>query len=166
MEIVYNKKELKSYMETAVEASSEKPVLIDRYIAGIEVEVDAVSDGSEVLIPGIMEHIERAGIHSGDSIAVYPHQTLSKAAVEKVVDYTTRIAQRLAVKGLINIQFVVEDDEVFIIEVNPRSSRTVPYMSKITGIPMVNIATKIALGASLTQLGYKGDWQINLILWR
>jgi carbamoyl-phosphate synthase large subunit len=156
MEIVYNKKELKSYMETAVEASSEKPVLIDRYIAGIEVEVDAVSDGSEVLIPGIMEHIERAGIHSGDSIAVYPHQTLSKAAVEKVVDYTARIAQRLAVKGLINIQFVVEDDEVFIIEVNPRSSRTVPYMSKITGIPMVNIATKIALGASLTQLGYKG----------
>lgn len=91
---------------------------------------------------------------------------MSKAAVEKVVDYTTRIAQRLAVKGLINIQFVVEDDEVFIIEVNPRSSRTVPYMSKITGIPMVNIATKIALGASLTQLGYKGDWQINLILWR
>jgi len=156
MEIVYNMEELKCYMETAVEASSEKPVLIDKYIAGTEVEVDAVSDGCEVLIPGIMEHIERAGIHSGDSIAVYPHQTLSDTAVEKIVDYTTRIAQRLAVKGLINIQFVVEGDQVFIIEVNPRSSRTVPYMSKITGIPMVNIATKIALGATLAQLGYKG----------
>ncbi|HHY42728.1 MAG TPA: carbamoyl-phosphate synthase large subunit [Thermoanaerobacterales bacterium] len=156
MEIVYSLDELKNYMETAVEASSEKPVLMDRYIAGTEVEVDAVSDGKEVLIPGIMEHIERAGIHSGDSIAVYPHQTLSEAAVEKIVDYTTRIAQRLSVKGLINIQFVVEQDEVYIIEVNPRSSRTVPYMSKITNIPMVNIATKIALGATLDQLGYKG----------
>lgn len=156
MEIVYSLEELKNYMETAVEASSEKPVLIDRYIAGTEVEVDAVSDGKEVLIPGIMEHIERAGIHSGDSIAVYPHQTLSEAAVEKIVDYTTRIAQRLSVKGLINIQFVVENGDVYIIEVNPRSSRTVPYMSKITCIPMVNIATKIALGATLAQLGYKG----------
>lgn len=156
MEIVYNLEELKNYMETAVEASSEKPVLIDRYIAGTEVEVDAVSDGKEVLIPGIMEHIERAGIHSGDSIAVYPYQTLSAKAVEKIVDYTTRIAQRLSVRGLINIQFVVEQDDVYIIEVNPRSSRTVPYMSKITCIPMVNIATKIALGATLAQLGYKG----------
>jgi len=156
MEIVYNMEELKCYMENAVEASSEKPVLIDRYIAGTEVEVDAVSDGVEVLIPGIMEHIERAGIHSGDSIAVYPHQTLSETAVTKIVDYTTRIARRLSVKGLINIQFVVEGDNVFIIEVNPRSSRTVPYMSKITGIPMVNIATKIALGATLAELGYKG----------
>lgn len=156
MEIVYNLKELKNYMENAVEASSEKPVLIDRYIAGTEVEVDAISDGKEVLIPGIMEHIERAGIHSGDSIAVYPHQTLSQTAVDKIVDYTTRIAQRLSVKGLINIQFVVEEDDVYIIEVNPRSSRTVPYMSKITCIPMVNIATKIALGATLAQLGYKG----------
>jgi len=156
MEIVYNLEELKNYMETAVEASSERPVLIDRYISGTEVEVDAISDGREVLIPGIMEHIERAGIHSGDSIAIYPYQTLSKAAVEKIVDYTTRIAQQLSVKGLINIQFVVEKDDVYIIEVNPRSSRTVPYMSKITGIPMVNIATKIALGATLSQLGYKG----------
>lgn len=156
MEIVYNMKELKNYMENAVEASSEKPVLIDRYIGGTEVEVDAVCDGKEVLIPGIMEHIERAGIHSGDSIAVYPHQTLSPTAVEKIVDYTTRIALRLSVKGLINIQFVVENDNVYIIEVNPRSSRTVPYMSKITRIPMVNIATKIALGENLANLGYKG----------
>ena len=131
-------------------------MLIDRYIAGTEVEVDAVCDGKEALIPGIMEHVERAGIHSGDSIAVYPHQTLSPVAVAKIVDYTTRIALKLSVKGLINIQFVVEDDDVYIIEVNPRSSRTVPYMSKITRIPMVNLATKIALGASLQDLGYKG----------
>lgn len=156
MEIVDNMDELKSYMENAVEASSEKPVLLDRYIAGTETEVDAVCDGKEVLIPGIMEHIERAGIHSGDSIAVYPHRTLSPKAVEKIVDYTTRIALRLSVKGLINIQFVVEDDDVYIIEVNPRSSRTVPYMSKITNVPMVNIATKIALGATLADFGYKG----------
>ena len=156
MEIVDNMDELKSYMENAVEASSEKPVLLDRYIAGTETEVDAVCDGKEVLIPGIMEHIERAGIHSGDSIAVYPHKTLSPKAVEKIVDYTTRIALRLSVKGLINIQFVVEDDDVYIIEVNPRSSRTVPYMSKITNVPMVNIATKIALGATLADFGYKG----------
>ncbi|MDD4569301.1 MAG: carbamoyl-phosphate synthase large subunit [Tepidanaerobacteraceae bacterium] len=156
MEIVYNLKELKNYMEHAVEASSEKPVLIDRYIGGTEVEVDAVCDGKEVLIPGIMEHIERAGIHSGDSIAVYPHQTLSELAVDRIIDYTTRIALKLSVKGLINIQFVVEGDDVYIIEVNPRSSRTVPYMSKITHIPMVNIATKISLGANLADLGYKG----------
>lgn len=156
MEIVYNTDELRTYMEEAVEASSERPVLIDRYISGTETEVDAICDGNEVLIPGIMEHVERAGIHSGDSIAVYPHQTLSDIAVGKIVDYTTRIARRLSVKGLINIQFVVEGDEVYIIEVNPRSSRTVPYMSKITRIPMVNLATKIALGKTLKDLGYTG----------
>lgn len=156
MEIVYNMKELKTYMEEAVEASPEKPVLIDRYIGGTEVEVDAICDGREVLIPGIMEHIERAGIHSGDSIAVYPHQTLSGPAVEKIVDYTEKIALKLNVKGLINIQFVVQGDDVYIIEVNPRSSRTVPYLSKITGVPMVDVATKIALGRSLGELGYRG----------
>lgn len=156
MEIVYNMKELKTYMEEAVEASPEKPVLIDRYIGGTEVEVDAICDGREVLIPGIMEHIERAGIHSGDSIAVYPHQTLSGTAVEKIVDYTEKIALKLNVKGLINIQFVVQGDDVYIIEVNPRSSRTVPYLSKITGVPMVDVATKIALGRSLGELGYRG----------
>lgn len=156
MEIVYNMDELEKYMNEAVEASPEKPVLIDRYICGIEAEVDAICDGKEVVIPGIMEHIERAGIHSGDSIAVYPHQTLSEKAVNKIVDYTEKIALRLNVRGLINIQFVVKDDEVYIIEVNPRSSRTVPYMSKITGIPMVDVATKIALGASLKEFGLKG----------
>ncbi|MDI3480636.1 MAG: carbamoyl-phosphate synthase large subunit [Tepidanaerobacteraceae bacterium] len=156
MEIVYNMEELKTYMEEAVEASPERPVLIDRYIGGTEVEVDAVCDGKEVLIPGIMEHIERAGIHSGDSIAVYPHQTLSDAAVEKIVEYTEKIALKLDVRGLINIQFVVNGNEVYIIEVNPRSSRTVPYLSKITGVPMVDVATKIALGKSLRELGYKG----------
>jgi len=156
MEIVYNAEELKTYMEGAVEASPERPVLVDRYISGTEVEVDAICDGREVLIPGIMEHIERAGIHSGDSIAVYPHRTLSGAAVEKIVDYTGQIALKLNVRGLINIQFVVEGDEVYIIEVNPRSSRTVPYLSKITGVPMVDVATKIALGHSLQELGYRG----------
>jgi carbamoyl-phosphate synthase large subunit len=156
MEIVYNLDELETYMREAVEASPEKPVLIDRYINGTEVEVDAICDGKEVLIPGIMEHIERAGIHSGDSIAVYPHQTLSEKAVERIVNYTTRIALKLSVKGLINIQFVVVDDDVYIIEVNPRSSRTVPYISKITKIPMIDIATKIALGLSLSEMGYKG----------
>jgi carbamoyl-phosphate synthase large subunit len=156
MEIVYNMEELKAYMQEAVEASPEKPVLIDRYICGTEVEVDAISDGIEVLIPGIMEHIERAGIHSGDSIAVYPPRTLSEAAVKKIVDYTTRIALKLCVRGLVNIQFVVQEDDVYIIEVNPRSSRTVPYLSKITGIPMVDVATKIALGATLSGLGLKG----------
>jgi carbamoyl-phosphate synthase large subunit len=156
MEIVYNMEELKAYMQEAVEASPEKPVLIDRYICGTEVEVDAISDGKEVLIPGIMEHIERAGIHSGDSIAVYPPRTLSEAAVKKIVDYTTRIARKLCVRGLVNIQFVVREDDVYIIEVNPRSSRTVPYLSKITGIPMVDVATKIALGATLSGLGLKG----------
>ncbi|WP_422448800.1 carbamoyl-phosphate synthase large subunit [Thermoanaerobacterium sp. DL9XJH110] len=156
MEIVYNMEELKAYMQEAVEASPEKPVLIDRYICGTEVEVDAISDGKEVLIPGIMEHIERAGIHSGDSMAVYPPRTLSEAAVKKIVDYTTRIALKLCVRGLVNIQFVVREDDVYIIEVNPRSSRTVPYLSKITGIPMVDVATKIALGATLSGLGLKG----------
>ncbi|MCR4430410.1 MAG: carbamoyl-phosphate synthase large subunit [Tepidanaerobacteraceae bacterium] len=156
MEIVYNMEELKTYIEEAVEASPERPVLIDRYICGTEVEVDAICDGREVLIPGIMEHIERAGIHSGDSIAVYPHQTLSDAAVEKIVAYTEKIALKLNVRGLINIQFVVSGDDVYIIEVNPRSSRTVPYLSKITGVPMVDVATKIALGKSLGELGHKG----------
>ncbi|TYP52481.1 carbamoyl-phosphate synthase large subunit [Thermosediminibacter litoriperuensis] len=156
MEIVYSIEELKAYMQEAVEVSPERPVLIDRYIYGTEVEVDAISDGAEVLIPGIIEHIERAGIHSGDSIAVYPPRTLTETAVKKIVDYTTGIARKLYVRGLVNIQFVVRGEDVYVIEVNPRSSRTVPYLSKITGIPMVEAATRIALGATLSSLRLKG----------
>ncbi|MDN5332461.1 MAG: carbamoyl-phosphate synthase large subunit [Tepidanaerobacteraceae bacterium] len=156
MEIVYDMDELKAYIEEAVEASPERPVLIDRYICGTEVEVDAICDGKEVLIPGIMEHIERAGIHSGDSIAVWPPRTLSSKVKEKIVDYTLRIALKLGVKGLLNIQFVVREDEVYVLEVNPRSSRTVPYLSKITGVPMVDLAARIALGETLESLGYRG----------
>ncbi len=136
-------------MKTAIHVSRRHPVLIDKYLMGIEVEVDAISDGEDVLIPGIMEHIERSGVHSGDSSAVYPPQNIAGDMQEKIIDYTTRIAQALEVKGLLNIQFVIYDHELYVIEVNPRSSRTVPYLSKITGIPMVEIATKIALGQSL-----------------
>lgn len=156
MEIVYNTAELKDYMKYAVKASAEHPVLVDRYMQGTEVEVDAISDAAEVLIPGIMEHVERAGVHSGDSIAVYPAQTLSKEVMATIVDYTRRLAIGLQVKGLINIQYVVVDGEVYVIEVNPRSSRTIPFLSKVTNTPMVNIATRVAMGATLKELGYAG----------
>ena len=155
MEIVYNEAELTDYMGRAVKASPEHPVLVDRYMQGTEVEVDAISDGQDVLIPGIMEHVERAGVHSGDSIAVYPTQTLSAKVISIIVDYTKRLAVSLKVKGLINIQYVVVDEKVYVIEVNPRSSRTIPFLSKVTGVPMVNVATKVAMGATLTKLGYQ-----------
>lgn len=155
MEIVYNEAELTDYMGRAVKASPEHPVLVDRYMQGTEVEVDAISDGVDVFIPGIMEHVERAGVHSGDSIAVYPAQTLSKKVLDTIVDYTTRLAVNLNVKGLINIQYVVVDDEVYVIEVNPRSSRTIPFLSKVTNIPMVNVATRVAMGHTLAEQGYK-----------
>ncbi|HWJ02052.1 MAG TPA: carbamoyl-phosphate synthase large subunit, partial [Verrucomicrobiae bacterium] len=154
MEIVYNQNELIDYMTSAVKASSEHPVLVDKYLMGKEVEVDAISDGEDVLIPGIMEHIERAGVHSGDSTAVYPAQSLSSKQIEDMVLYTTRLARALHVKGLINIQYVLHEDQLYVLEVNPRSSRTVPYLSKITGVPMVNVATKMALGYKLKDLGY------------
>ena len=154
MEIVYAEKELIYYMEHAVEASPEKPVLIDRYLTGTEIEVDAISDGENVLIPGIMEHIERAGVHSGDSIAVFPPQNLSAKHMKTITDYTTRLAQGLNIIGLLNIQYVISKDEVYVIEVNPRSSRTVPFLSKITNIPMANIATKAILGQSIIDQGY------------
>ncbi|MGB6407216.1 MAG: ATP-grasp domain-containing protein, partial [Planococcus donghaensis] len=154
MEIVYNEEDLKHYMEHAVEASPEHPVLVDRYLTGIEIEVDAISDGENVLIPGIMEHIERAGVHSGDSIAVYPTQNISNELLETLVDYTTRLAKGLNIVGLLNIQYVISKGEVFVIEVNPRSSRTVPFMSKITSIPMANIATKAILGQSIVDQGF------------
>lgn len=155
MEIVYQKEELLHYMENAVKINPQHPVLIDRYLTGKEIEVDAISDGIDVVIPGIMEHIERAGVHSGDSIAVYPTQTLKEEIKQKIIDYTISLAKGLNIIGLLNIQFVVYKNEVFVIEVNPRSSRTVPFLSKITNIPMANIATKVILGTSLKALGYQ-----------
>ena len=155
MEIVYNDAMLEEYMNLAVDASTNHPVLIDKYIVGKEVEVDGICDGNDVLIPGIMEHIERAGVHSGDSIAVYPPRTLDKATKDTIVDYTTRLAKSLKIVGLFNIQFVLDrDNKVYVIEVNPRASRTVPILSKITGIPMVNVATKLIMGQKLKDLGY------------
>ncbi len=155
MEIVYNDKELKQYMHLAVDISIEHPVLIDKYISGKEVEVDGISDGIDVLIPGIMEHIERAGIHSGDSIAVYPPQSISENVKNTIVNYAISLAKALNIKGLFNIQFVIdENNKVYVIEVNPRASRTVPILSKVTGIPMINLATKIIMGKYLKDLGY------------
>ena len=153
MEIVYNDQELDRYMKEAVVASKDHPVLIDRYMLGMEVEVDAISDGIDVCIPGIMEQIERAGVHSGDSIAVYPAQHLTEELTEQIVDYTRRIAIGLNVKGVLNIQYIVVNGELHVIEVNPRSSRTVPFISKVTGINMVEYATRIALGETLESLG-------------
>ncbi|PIC71747.1 carbamoyl phosphate synthase large subunit [Sporosarcina sp. P16b] len=154
MEIVYYEEELLQYMENAVKASPEHPVLIDRYLTGTEIEVDAICDGETVLIPGIMEHIERAGVHSGDSIAVYPPQNLSQSMIETIADYTKRLALGLKIRGLMNIQFVISEGQVYVIEVNPRSSRTVPFLSKITNIPMANVATQAILGKSILEQGY------------
>ncbi|MWV45200.1 carbamoyl-phosphate synthase large subunit [Paenibacillus sp. HJL G12] len=156
MEIVYSDAELLSYMEEAVKINPDHPVLIDRYMLGKEVEVDAICDGETVIIPGIMEHIERAGVHSGDSIAVYPPQHLEQHLKDKIVSITTRIAKELKTVGLVNIQFVIYKDEVYVIEVNPRSSRTVPFLSKVTTIPMANLATQAILGKKLKDLGYEG----------
>ncbi|MDQ0198528.1 carbamoyl-phosphate synthase large subunit [Neobacillus ginsengisoli] len=154
MEIVYRKEELLHYMKNAVKINPEHPVLIDRYLTGKEIEVDAICDGKNVLIPGIMEHIERAGVHSGDSIAVYPPQTLSDTVKKTLVEYTEKMAKGLNIIGLLNIQYVISGDQVFVLEVNPRSSRTVPFLSKITNIPMAKIATKAILGASILDQGY------------
>jgi carbamoyl-phosphate synthase large subunit len=162
MEIVHNEQELLRYMSLALEMDSEHPTLIDKYFEGKEVEVDAVCDGKDVLIPGVMEHIERAGVHSGDSIAVYPAQNLTNTEVDTIVDYATRIGQALQVKGLMNIQLVVMRGEyngsssVYVLEVNPRASRTIPFISKVTGVPMVRIATKIMLGIGLKEQKYAG----------
>lgn len=155
MEIVYKQEELLHYMENAVRINPEHPVLIDRYLTGKEIEIDAICDGENVLIPGIMEHIERAGVHSGDSIAVYPPQSISEDIKKVLVDYTERLAKGLGIIGLLNIQYVISKNEVYVIEVNPRSSRTVPFLSKITNIPMANIATKVILGQTLAMQGYQ-----------
>ncbi len=159
MEIVYNDTELLSYMAEAVKVNPEHPVLIDRYMLGKEVEVDAICDGETVVIPGIMEHVERAGVHSGDSIAVYPPQYLDEGLKQKIADITIKIAKELKTIGLVNIQFVIYQNEVYVIEVNPRSSRTVPFLSKVTGIPMAHLATKTILGGKLKEDGYtEGLW--------
>ncbi|MBM6994818.1 carbamoyl-phosphate synthase large subunit [Paenibacillus sp. DXFW5] len=159
MEIVYSDEELLRYMEEAVNINPQHPVLIDRYMLGKEVEVDAICDGETVLIPGIMEHIERAGVHSGDSIAVYPPQHLSEELKGKIAEITMKIARELKTIGLVNIQFVIYKNEVYVIEVNPRSSRTVPFLSKVTNIPMANVATQCILGTKLSDLGYQnGLW--------
>ena len=159
MEIVNSDAELEDYMNQAVKASPDHPVLVDSYLTGKEIEVDAISDGETVIIPGIMEHIERAGVHSGDSIAVYPPQTLTQEEMVTLEDYTIRLAKGLNIKGLINIQFVIARDGVFVLEVNPRSSRTVPFLSKITNIQMAQLAMRAITGEKLVDLGYKAGIQ-------
>ena len=171
MEIVYNTPELVRYMSLAIELDTGHPVLIDKYLQGKEVEIDAIADGETVLIPGIMEHIERAGVHSGDSMAVYPGVNLTRQEVDTIVDYSIRIGLALKIQGLMNIQFVImrgdknQPSSVYIIEVNPRASRTVPFISKVTGVPMVNVATKVMLGQSLKEQGYQGGlWPVGRLL--
>ncbi|MBA7564549.1 Carbamoyl-phosphate synthase large chain [subsurface metagenome] len=165
MEIVHNASELVRYMNLAIDLDTRHPVLIDKYLEGKEVEIDAVGDGERVLIPGIMEHIERAGVHSGDSMAVYPGINLTEPERETIVDYAIRIGLALKIKGLMNIQFVImpgsatQASTVYVLEVNPRASRTIPFISKVTGVPMVNVATKVMLGKSLKEQGYStGLW--------
>jgi len=163
MEIVYSHEELQRYMAYAVDVSPKAPILVDKYILGKEVEVDVIGDGEDCLLPGIMEHIERAGVHSGDSMAVYPPQSLSDSVIDQIVRTATLLARRLEVRGLMNIQFVVdkETDTAQVLEVNPRASRTVPYLSKITGIPMVKAATHVMLGKGLREQGYKSGLYPN-----
>jgi carbamoyl-phosphate synthase large subunit len=156
MEVVYSGDQLARYIKRQAVLTPEHPVLVDKYLIGKEVEVDAICDGERVLVPGIMEHVERAGVHSGDSFAVYPAINLFPAEVQTIVDYTTRIALGLKARGLINIQYVIHAGRVFVLEVNPRSSRTVPFLSKATGVPMVKLATGIMLGKSLEEQGFEG----------
>jgi len=155
MQIAVSDEDIVEFMAVINRYHQEHPILIDKYLMGKEIEVDAVCDGEDILIPGIMEHIERAGIHSGDSISVYPAQTISEKIQNVLVDYTGKLARSLHVIGLINIQFIVYQDEVYVIEVNPRSSRTVPYISKVTGIPIVDLASRVILGAKIRDLGYE-----------
>ena len=155
MQIVYSDDDLKKYLQTAVLVDVDQPVLVDKYIVGKELETDAICDGKDVFIPGIMEHIEETGVHSGDSISVYPAHTISNSVRNTIVDYTVKLGLGIGIKGLFNIQFIVDEfDNVYVIEVNPRSSRTVPFLSKSTGVPMANVATKVMLGHTLKDLGY------------
>ncbi len=159
MQIAFSDSDIVEFMEVINRITQDHPILVDKYLVGKEIEVDAVCDGEDILIPGIMEHIERAGVHSGDSISVYPTQTISKNVIDTIVEYTKRLAKGLNVKGLINIQFIVCEEEVFVIEVNPRSSRTVPYISKVTGIPIVKLATQAIIGNKIRDLGYEPGLQ-------
>lgn len=154
MTIAFTQNDIERYMDVILAQKIENPVLCDKYLMGTELEVDAISDGVDVLIPGIMQHIERAGVHSGDSIAVYPPYNLSDAMLKKVVEISTKLAISLKTKGLINIQYLIYQNELYVIEVNPRASRTIPYISKVTGVPMVDLATKILMGAKLKKLGF------------
>ena len=159
MQIAISDKDIIEFMDIINRYTQEHPILVDKYLMGKEVEVDAVCDGEDILIPGIMEHVERAGIHSGDSISVYPAQTLSPKVKRIIVDYTKKLANSLHVIGLINIQFIALNDEVYVIEVNPRSSRTVPYISKVTGIPIVDLATRVILGEKIKDMEYEPGLQ-------
>ncbi len=154
MQVVYDREELIHYVQSAVDLSTEHPALIDKYILGKEVEVDAIGDGEEILIPGIMEHIERAGVHSGDSMSAYLSYSISENVKKNIVDYTIRLGKVLKVSGIFNIQFVVADEEAYVLEVNPRASRTVPIMSKVTEVPMVKLATMAMVGRKLKDMGY------------
>ena len=159
MQIAISDEEIEEFMEIINRIAQDHPILVDKYLQGKEIEVDAVCDGIDILIPGIMEHIERTGIHSGDSISVYPAPTIDKVVKEKIAEYTRRLAKALHVKGLINIQFIAIGEEVYVIEVNPRSSRTVPYISKVTGIPIVDLATEVIIGKTIRELGYEPGLQ-------
>lgn len=159
MQIATSDEEIAEFMEIINRIAQDHPILVDKYLVGKEIEVDAICDGENILIPGIMEHIERAGVHSGDSISVYPAQSLTEKTIDVIEEYTRRLAMALHVKGMINIQFIVCDEEVYVIEVNPRSSRTVPYISKVTGIPIVKLATRAIIGEKITEMGYKPGLQ-------
>ena len=159
MQIALNDAEIEEFMAIINRIAQDHPILVDKYLQGKEIEVDAVCDGTDILIPGIMEHIERTGVHSGDSISVYPAHTIDFKVKEKIAEYTRRLAKALHVKGLINIQFIAMGEEVYVIEVNPRSSRTVPYISKVTGIPIVDLATEVILGKTIRELGYEPGLQ-------
>lgn len=159
MQIAISDAEIEEFMNIINRIAQDHPILVDKYLEGKEIEVDAVCDGTDILIPGIMEHIERTGVHSGDSISVYPAPTISRTVKEKIADYTGRLAKALHVKGLINIQFIAIGEEVYVIEVNPRSSRTVPYISKVTGIPIVDLATEVIIGKTIRELGYEPGLQ-------
>lgn len=159
MQIAISDEEIEEFMEIINRIAQDHPILVDKYLQGKELEVDAVCDGTDILIPGIMEHIERTGVHSGDSISVYPAHTITAKVKETIAEYTRRLAKALHVKGLINIQFIAVGEEVFVIEVNPRSSRTVPYISKVTGIPIVDLATEVIIGKTIRELGYEPGLQ-------